>query len=77
VLYQIILTTDLGGGMKYYIQYLNKPLEVLSTRYSSQGILSESFSIIKENLLLGVGFASISGEFIGDSFIFRYCIVLV
>ncbi|WJY26414.1 hypothetical protein [Sporosarcina trichiuri] len=57
-----------GLFIYYYLEYLLKPFEVFETRYdSTEGILANTYMIIKENWFIGVGKISISDIFIGDS----------
>lgn len=54
----------------YYIQMLSNPLSALETRYSANSdnlLLSDTYNVIKEHLIFGVGFQSINNEFLGDS----------
>jgi len=52
----------------WYLEYLLKPFEVFKTRYDAiQGILANTYSIIQDNWLIGVGTISIKDVFTGDS----------
>ena len=53
-----------------YFSYLSDPLAAFSTRFGSSsdtGLLAPTVTVIKNNLLLGVGPSSVYGEPIGDS----------
>ena len=59
---------DWGLPVNYYFNFLSTPLDAFSSRYDySSGILSVTREVIRKNLLIGVGFTNIKGEFIGDS----------
>lgn len=59
---------DWGLPVNYYLNFLFTPLDAFSSRYDySSGILSVTREVIRKNLLIGVGFTNIKGEFIGDS----------
>ncbi|WP_027631123.1 hypothetical protein [Ruminiclostridium cellobioparum] len=64
----VILLEKHGTAISYYIGFLSKPFEALSTRYnSSSGLLSGTFSTIYDNWLIGVGGTPIGDDFTGDS----------
>lgn len=57
-----------GTTINYYIRFLSKPFEALSTRYdASSGILADAYSTISGNWLFGVGGTPLGNDFIGDS----------
>lgn len=57
-----------GTFILWYIDYLFKPFEAFITRYdSSTGILANTYLIIRDNLLIGVGSKSFENVFSGDS----------
>lgn len=57
-----------GFAIAYYLDFLTKPLEALSTRYDSDsGFLVESINIIKDHFIFGVGHATFENAFVGDS----------
>lgn len=58
----------------WYLKFLTKPLDSLTSRYSSSvGVLSKTTEIILENPIIGVGYNNIIGEYTGDSFL--YCVL--
>lgn len=66
ILYRIL--KNAGLPIDYYLGFISDPLKAFETRYdSSQGLLTLTNEVIKENFLLGVGLTNIKGEFIGDS----------
>lgn len=55
-------------AIMWYLKYLTEPFKAFSTRYDSDsGILAETITIIKDNIIFGVGHATFDGAFIGDS----------
>jgi hypothetical protein len=57
-----------GTAISWYLAFLTKPSEALITRYdSTSGNLSDTYSTIANNWLLGVGGTSLFGDFMGDS----------
>ncbi len=51
----------------WHMKFLFEPTSVFSTRYdSTAGILSETYDVIKENFIIGLGFSNVD-LFIGDS----------
>lgn len=63
-----------GTAIAWYTDYLTHPLDSFDSRYSSNtGLLSDMYSIIKENLIIGVGSTAIEDVFIGDS---MYIVIL-
>lgn len=64
----IVNIRSINPVLAYYLGFLKKPFEALNTRYSmDSGNLSSMYSIIKNNLLFGVGPNSIMGEEVLDS----------
>lgn len=54
--------------LAYYFSFLSQPLKAFATRYDSQGgVLSETFAVIKEHFIIGVGPVPIRGETLADS----------
>jgi len=65
-----------GFYASFYYGYLLKPLSSIASRYSfanSEILFHETFNIISKYPIFGVGFQSLSGEFIGDS---SYVVIL-
>lgn len=57
-----------GTFIMWYLNFLFKPFESLSTRYSaSTGILKDTYSVIFNNLFFGVGLTNVNNTFAGDS----------
>ncbi|WP_208560220.1 hypothetical protein [Marinilactibacillus kalidii] len=57
-----------GTSIAFYLNYLTNPFGALTTRYdSTNGILVDSFKIIEDNILIGVGSAVVPNVFNGDS----------
>ncbi len=70
LLYLIVSIGSLYSNyVRYYSEFIFKPIEAIQTRYTSSDdvLLSKTYQVIKENLVFGVGFSSIKGEFVGDS----------
>lgn len=61
--------TEKGMFIKYYLNFLTDPFTALSSRYSTNNdiLLSNTYSVINNHPIIGVGFNSILGEFTGDS----------
>jgi hypothetical protein len=57
----------LGTYASHYFEYLLKPIEAFDSRYINPKGLGLTYEVISENLLTGVGFGSVKGEFMGDS----------
>jgi len=58
----------LNTTILYYIKFLSAPFKALASRYSTNtGILSETYEVIWNNLIVGVGPIQVGGVFIGDS----------
>ena len=61
-----------GTSILWYVRYLQKPFESLTSRYDkASGLLSNTYSVIRDNLLIGVGSKSFKDVFIGDSMYVR------
>jgi membrane protein len=59
-----------NNSIDYYLRILQDPVRSLETRYSidsSDILLSETYSVIQEYPILGVGFNRPRNEFLGDS----------
>ena len=65
----INLLANNGVYIKYYLQFISSPFSAFATRYGTSDnlLLAQTYKVIKEHLMIGVGFASLNGEFIGDS----------
>lgn len=62
------LLKNAGFAISWYIGFLSRPFDAFGTRYSvGTGILTETYQIINENLILGVGPTPIGNAFVGDS----------
>lgn len=56
--------------MSYYLNMILNPAKALETRYdmdSEELLLGETYKVIKEHFIFGVGFEKIQNEFLGDS----------
>ena len=71
ILFNILINILAKNGIfiKYYLSFLSNPFSALETRYNTANdlVLSNTYEIIKNNLLLGVGFGQMENEFLGDS----------
>lgn len=57
-----------GTFILWYIEYLLKPFEAFTSRYDKySGILTDTYLLIRDNLLIGVGAKLFDGVFTGDS----------
>jgi len=64
------LTLVTGLPFSYYFSYVTNPLDAFLTRYSQDFVSPDAkflYEVIHENPILGVGYISLSEEFIGDS----------
>lgn len=66
--FMVDLLEKAGFAISWYIRFLKHPFEAFGTRYDAgTGILTETYEIINQNLILGVGPTPIGDAFVGDS----------
>lgn len=66
--FMVDLLEKAGFAISWYIRFLKNPFEAFGTRYDAgTGILTETYEIINQNLIFGVGPTPIGDAFVGDS----------
>ncbi|OFD36885.1 hypothetical protein [Bacillus mycoides] len=66
--FMVDLLEKAGFAISWYIRFLKHPFEAFGTRYDAgTGILTETYEIINQNLIFGVGPTPIGDAFVGDS----------
>ncbi|WP_143603386.1 hypothetical protein [Floricoccus tropicus] len=54
-------------NVTYYLEFLRNPSSIFSTRLGDGGYIGQLLDVVKDNLFIGVGPASIKGEPIADN----------
>ncbi|MCQ6523663.1 MULTISPECIES: hypothetical protein [Bacillus] len=66
--FMVDLLEKAGFAISWYVRFLKNPFEAFGTRYDAgTGILTETYEIINQNLIFGVGPSKIGDAFVGDS----------